>query len=463
MPHATDPSAAGEPVASVDPDVSSTAPASTLGQTPHEPTVRPWELELLISGALVFGMLQLPDRVDAWYTHVSPGLDGGFSSAALLVSIYLKMALYAVIGGFVLHLGVRAYWVGVIGLEAVFPGGIIWEKTRSGPIMRDLQRRATPPLQALIDGADRLASLVFATGLMLAMLFCTSLLLIAVVSAVVYGTVGLVFGGDATAIAAEAFFFLLIGPMLIATVVDRRYGEHLDPGSRRARMVSAVGRATLRVTRYAVFQPLMLTILTNLRAPKRASILFMGLVIGGVLLAGRERLFEGRGMADGYTYLPDTAGRLGGEPGFYEDQRTDDLRTASLPSIQSDMVRDPYVRLFIPYRPRRHNLLVEGRCARGRAADSVAATPRPTTDEAEAAVLRCLSSLQPVTLNGRPVTAPFRFYTQPRTGIRGIAAYIPVGALPKGENVLSVARLSAPGAKPGAPPPQPPYIIPFWL
>ena len=77
-------------------------------------------------------------------------------------------------------------------------------------------------------------------------------------------------------------------------------------------------------------------------------------------------------------------------------------------------------------------------------------------------MLRCLASLQPVTLNGRPVAAPFRFYTQPGTGIRGIAAYIPVAGLPKGENVLAVARLPllvpARGAKP-----RPPFTIPFWL
>jgi len=34
----------------------------------------------------------------------------------------------------------------------------------------------------------------------------------------------------------------------------------------------------------------------------------------------------------------------------------------TLPSIQSDVIRDPYVKLFIPYYPRRHNPVVEKRC-----------------------------------------------------------------------------------------------------
>jgi hypothetical protein len=457
MSQAIDPPAAADPSSLVIPDVPA-PPASTLGQTPHEPTIRPWELELLISGALVFGMMQLPERVGAWFDRVEPSLDAGFASGAFLASIYVKMALYAVIVGFVLHLAIRAYWVGVIGLEAVYPGGIVWEKTRAGPIMRDVQRRGTPSLQALIDGADRLASLVFACGLMLALLFCFSLVMVGGLLAVSYATIGFALNGVAAAAGFEVLLFLLVVPMMVATLVDRRYGDRLDPAGRPARMVRAVGRGTMRVMRYAVFQPLMLVIVTNLRGQKRAMVLFMAVVTGAVVFAGRDRIFAGRGFSDGYTYLPDDAGRLGVNPRSYEDKRAEGEVVADIPSIQSDMVRDPYVRLFIPYRPRRHNLLIARRCAGG----SVASAPRPATQGAEAAVLRCLALLQPVTLNGRPVTAPFHYYAQPGSAVRGIAAYIPVAGLPRGENVLTVGPLPRPDAAPGAKPP-PPFVIPFWL
>jgi hypothetical protein len=351
--------------------------------------------------------------------------------------------------------------VGVIGLEAVFPGGIVWEKARGGPIMREVQRRATPPLQALIDGADRLASLVFACGLMLAMVFCFTMVLVAVISGVAALTVGRFTGPVGTGVAMEVILFLLVGPLVVATLVDRRWGDRLDPAGRPARAVRAVGRGSAAVMRYAVFQPLLLTIVTNLRSQKRAMVVFAALLVGGVLFAGRGKLFPGRGLSDGYTYLPDDAGRLAVAPRFYEDKRGADEVVADVPSIQSDMVRDPYVRLFIPYRPRRHNQLLARSCARGLPADS-AAVPHPATEAGEEAVLRCMAALQPVTLNGRAVTAPFRFYTQPGTGVRGIAAYIPVAGLPRGENVLRVGALARPDAPPGAKPASP-FVIPFWL
>jgi hypothetical protein len=218
----------------------------------------------------------------------------------------------------------------------------------------------------------------------------------------------------------------------------------------------------MSVMRYTLFQPLMLTILTNLRSQRRGVVVFVLLAVAGIAVAAKDKLWTGRELSDGYVYLPDEVGRLGVDPKYYEDKRADDEVVADVPSIQSDMVRDPYVRLFIPYRPRRHNELVARHCRAGAAAGPVASVPRPVTEGAEAAVLRCLASLQPVTLNGRPVAVPFRFYTQPRTGIRGIAAYIPVAGLPKGENVLGVARLPLLDPEPGAKP-RPPFAIPFWL
>ncbi|HEV7590408.1 MAG TPA: hypothetical protein VGO40_20020 [Longimicrobium sp.] len=461
MSQAIDPPAAVESSPLVIPDVPP-APTSTLGQTPHEPKVRPWELELLISGALVFSLLQMPGQVDAWYNHLAPGLDGAFALAARFSWLYVKVALYAITGGFVLHLAIRAYWVGVIGLEAVYPGGIVWEKSRSGPIMRDIQRRATPSLQSLIDGADRLASLVFAGGFILAMVFAFSMLLVASVSLLAYGVAGVALDGVAQGVALDALLILLFGPLFVATFVDRRYGDRLNPTGRTARVVRAVSKSASGVMRYTLFQPLLLTILTNLKSQRRGAVLFVLLAMAGLTLAGKDKIFPGRGLSDGYTFLPDDAGRMGVEPRYYEDKRAEGETVTTVPSIQSDMVRDPYVRLFIPYRPRLHNLLVARRCARGSAAGSLASAPRPATEGGQAAVLRCLAALQPVTLNGRPVSAPFRFYTQPATGVRGIAAYIPVAGLPKGENVLRIAPLPEPNPAPGAKPPSP-FVIPFWL
>jgi hypothetical protein len=143
----------------------------------------------------------------------------------------------------------------------------------------------------------------------------------------------------------------------------------------------------------------------------------------------------------------------------YADQRTGAAALSSVPFIQSDMIRDPYVRLFIPYVPDRDNHVLES-CpgaappSAGTASDSARA----------AAAIRCLAVLHAVELNGRPLPdLDFRFSTDPRSGRVGIVTYVPLAQLPRGRNVLTL--------EPSPPPPdQAPssgsptrMTIPFWL
>jgi hypothetical protein len=431
---------------------------STLGQTPHEPTVRPWELELLISGALVFSMIQLPGQVDTWFHRLEPRLDATWFIAAFLAWYYVKLALYALVGGFVVHLAVRGYWVGVIGLEAVFPGGIRWDRTRSGPILRKLQQERTPALQTLIDRADRFASMVFGGALAVALMFFYSLTVGGVLTLATFALSQLVSGTPmSSVVTVEVTLAIFLGPMVVARTVDRLYGDRLDPDGRAAALIRRVGGAYQWIQNTALFSPLMLTLVTNLRQRRHgltigivAAVFVAFFFVKDVLVADGEMSF------DGYTFLPDDAdvGRNGVQPRYYIDRRGDSRSDLEAPAIQTDIVRDPYVRLFIPYRPRRHNDLIKRLCPGVR--------PSPADDAASGGVIQCMARLQPVALNGRPVSTPFRFYTDPRSDIRGIVTYIPVAGLPRGENVITVSRLPvldpSPGEKPLAP-----YTIPFWL
>ena len=47
---------------------------------------------------------------------------------------------------------------------------------------------------------------------------------------------------------------------------------------------------------------------------------------------------------------------------MYENQREDGESYPRTPSIQSDIIRDPYVKLFIPYSPARHNPAIAAAC-----------------------------------------------------------------------------------------------------
>jgi hypothetical protein len=70
-----------------------------------------------------------------------------------------------------------------------------------------------------------------------------------------------------------------------------------------------------------------------------------------------------------------------------------------------------------------------------------------------------------VTLDGKPIANPaFSFYEQPKTGQRGILAYISADSLGAGRHELTVNVTVDPedsaGVKSYTPPK--PWVIPFW-
>lgn len=87
------------------------------------------ELELIISSLTTVALFTLPgwlfERYAESYTHLSVTLVvSGTSAITLLTGLS-----YGLGSCFLLHLLARAYWVGMIGLRAVFPQGIDWDRT----------------------------------------------------------------------------------------------------------------------------------------------------------------------------------------------------------------------------------------------------------------------------------------------------------------------------------------------
>lgn len=130
------------------------SPEASEAPRREDPSDRIWELELLISGAVTLGLLQLPGGVDAFYRSLDARVSTESATALLLGYEFTKIILYLLIASFVLHLGARAYWVALIGLYAIFPGGIRWGELPLRAEPRRFYRRNTPALPAAIEGCS---------------------------------------------------------------------------------------------------------------------------------------------------------------------------------------------------------------------------------------------------------------------------------------------------------------------
>jgi hypothetical protein len=425
-----------------------------------------WELELLISGAVVFALLQLPSGVDRVYERLDPHLASTVAFGVFIVYYYAKLTLYALIAAFLVHLAARAYWVGLVGLEAVFPHGVRWENSQYGPIGRRFYQERVPPLATLIARTDNFCSTIFSFAFTIVFIFVISILWAGVLALVALAISRLLFGGERMGDVFRTLAFSLLIPTMAAPLLDKAIGKRLSPTGLPARFLYRLTTFYYRALFMNLYAPVTNVLFTNVR--KKAiypiftasfvallGVFFLSLILQGDLVS-----------LDSEIYRPGEDGEHTVRTDYYEGLRPAGEIYRTLPSIQSDIIRDPYVRLFLPYYPRRHNPLIEKRCPgvrplreAGLRVESPQADDRP--GGSPEAVLRCFARIHRVSLDGRPISVPFHFSTHPRTGLRGIVAYIPAEGLSRGSHLLRVEALPRPKPREGEEPPEP-HLIRFW-
>jgi len=454
----TAPSASSVSLSSAGPE----APAERFGVR------QTWELEMLISGAVAFALLQLPSAVDQLYDRLDSHFAGNLFDALFIAHYYAKLALYTLILSFLIHLAARAYWVGLVGLEAVFPQGVRWDKVRQGPITRRLYEERLPSLPSMIVRADNFCSMIFSFSFTIVFVFVFSIFLAGLLGIAALAISRLFLGGEQLGMVFKILVLLVLLPGVLTPLLDKAIGARLDPARRPARLLRALTAFSYRAFFMDLYGTMTMTMFSNVRKRAIYPLFFVAFttVIGLFLVSEMARSRQLSAGSD--VYMPAEGGALEINPNHYESQRPEGVVFPRLPSIQSDVIADPYVKLFIPYYPRYHNPVLAQRCAGAGPLQEAGLRfekRSPSAPPAGAAeqVLRCLAEIHRVTLDGRPLQdLEFHFFTHPGDGVRGILGYIPTAGLARGSHLLQVEAVPRPEPEKNERPPDP-YRIRFWL
>lgn len=436
--------------------MSETESATPARQAMPRHTTPTWEMELLISGATVFALMQLPGLIDAWVNHWMPRFDAEAAVMVLLPSVYLKSAVYALIVTFVLHLGTRGYWVALVGLASVYPQGLRWEGLKWGPNYLQVVRSRMPALPEQIERADNRASQVFGFGLGFALVLLVPLVFVTAIAVLAYGVYLFVDKRWPWTWIWNGLMMAAGAPYFAAVMIDRWFGSRLASEGSTARSIRATLGRYHRIG-FSSFTNFPVALFMSQFGQRRGGMLFGVGVLLLVSFTMLQHLWAGVGSAIGqfgpaYIADSDTQRRL--EPQHYADQRdaTDTLNL--LPFIGSEVARGDYVRLFIPYRPRRDAAAVDKHCLEF----DIGAGEDHRLNEAMA----CLDRLYLVSLDGKPIDDPqFDRAVDAATGVNGVVAMIRIADLPVGRHELEVARPLEEGRAPNRPP-RKPYRIAFW-
>lgn len=416
-------------------------------------TTPTWEMELLISGATVFALMQLPSLLDAALASLLPRFDLQAGTMILLPWIYVSSMVYALIITFVLHLATRGYWVALVGLASVYPEGVRWEALKWGPHYLATVRNRMPPLPILIERADNRASQVFGFGLGFALVVIAPLVLVTVTAGAAYG-IGELTGRRWSWMGIwNLIVALIFAPYLVMIGIDRFWGRHLAPDGRAARLLRRGFAGYLRAG-FSSFINFPVTMFVSLFGQNRGPMLLTLVVLMLVALSLGKQFwndFESRVGQFGPLAHATVGQARTLNPQYYADQRDPDDAITPLPFISSEVVPGDYLRVFIPYRPTRDNRALQASCPE--AARAAAGDPD--------LVLDCLAGLYRISIDGIRVADPaFDRAIDPQTRLRGVVAMLRIADLAPGRHELEVGQAAIGGRAEATPAPA--HRIPFW-
>ncbi len=411
-------------------------------------TTPTWEIELLISGALVFSLLKLPNVLDAAILQILPSLQSELVVGLNLVSVYLRAALVTLAVAFVIHLILRAYWVALVGVNSVYPEGPRWERAKSGVHTRMQQQRNWVPLEVRIESFDNAASLVFAAGVGMGV-FMVSLSILAGSLLLLSTLLGHYL---VLSLSMQTWLIVLLSvalfPAFFAGGIDYFFGSRISPDGRLGRFIGVLLSMSEYFPGFRQFNAIAQTIGLNL--PKRApfSLLLFALMTSTFFISEmsntrsiREPRMRIMSMQQN---LP-----LASKPEHYRDQRRGTQKFFAVPTIASRELGDSALELFVSLRADRHPAAFMKNCPELAA---LAHAQEATLDH-DRAWLHCAAQVFTPTLDGVTLDASDLLYTvDAQSGLEGLLLRVPNSAFTSGKHVIGVQNIANADKSPPLPP-----------
>jgi len=406
-----------------------------------------WNLELLISGAAIVFAGFLPEWAERAYylqqQYVALADGGPFSSLPLLAYAFFKMVTWLLIAAFVVHLVMRAFWVGLIGLQAAYPEGIRYERIPNvAPAVRKFQEGKLGRLDDFIRRLDRLCSQVLALAFLIALMGVA----VGLAYNILFWTMQAIQILLPQKIAVGLYGVLVVGIMVVgiavlwinlraknSKVLAEKYGHQA------ARLSWGLSSATMPL----LMRPIMylsLAFMSNV-SPRRYYWMLGGvsvLLMVGVFVIVAQKMGEIKQrnlleIRDWYS--------VGDPARLLQSDAYDNLRPLSghIPplSIEADVVEGPFLRVFAAY-PKTLDAAINKVCPAPVLPDSLRRDRR--VRYLDSLRLACLNRFFQLSVNDSLYREPGWVFHEKdgAVPVKGLLAYLPTASFLSGKNVLTL-------------------------
>ncbi|MGB3143040.1 MAG: hypothetical protein WBB24_02955, partial [Maribacter sp.] len=391
-----------------------------------------WEAELLVSAVAIFAILKSFAGLDWMVIQFIDYLNPSQYAIAYFITVCGYLAIGLLGAMFVIHFTLRAYWIGLVGLNSVFPDYGL-EDSAYSPIYTKKILSVLPKISYSISKIDELCSVIFSAAFAFMMIY-----LYITISATVYLLIfNLLKDMVPTWILLlpliPLVLFMVLGIIISIPANMKKY--HTNEKLQHLYFVYA------RWGAYFMYGPLNKSILqitmlfgSNFKKKKGLVkmvffILFIGVLFGGT------KMFS----SDFYYLLRFDKGqditRI--QPAFYSDNNLNEDFLFT-PEISSDLVETSTLKVFIPIFE--HEVKMMKIDCGIEVSDKVGNKEAEAREKIRKQYLDCYQNQTQVQVDGQSVEVKFLKTDHPITGQFGISGYLNLDSLAKGAHEIQIQK-----------------------
>lgn len=412
-----------------------------------------WQLELLVSAFTIFLLIGANSQfgefiIDLQYQY---NLNGAISIAYIFL-ILIQKSILALTICLVVHLMLRGFWIGAIGLRSV-QSTIDFNKLNYNEFFTEKLKKKVISLDKMVIMLDEICSVIFAFsfliisillafGMFLTFLAISGFVLSTGLSALPSGTFSLIL----TIIVTFIYFILIIAGMIY--MIDYFTLGFFKKIKWFARLYYPVYRFYNIITLSSLSRSIYYYLISKF-SKKRIRIVYA--------LVGVTVLFMILFSFDQYQYFPGSSRGNIVNANFYDDERPDDKYINTI-SIESKFIDKRHFQVFLRYDPA-DNPLIAAQCPDYEPLkdDGLNMQLRFKTEganfqitgidfsnEDQQILLDCQKSIYQISVNDSIYSSlKYHFYIHPAKSQKGLLTTIPTDDFIVGENILSVKKVSA--------------------
>ena len=391
-----------------------------------------WEAELLVSAIAIFGTFKLFDII-GWATnnfinllHPNQYVIGYF------ITFFGLIALSVLASMFLIHFFLRAYWIGLVGLNSVFPDYSIKDSAYS-KIYTEKILSILPKLTDSIKKVDELCSVIFSVAFTFLLMY-GYMSIFASIYLLIYNLLSDYIHQYILLIPAIIGAILMLVQMIVTIIANLKvYREN--------EKIQTLSFKVNQLASFMLFGPLNKAILqvsmifgSNFKKKKSLvnlvlTFIFLGIFLTGYQLKNTNILY----LANNNKYYNSTKVYAS----FYKEDNINNTFLLS-PEIASDKVTSEVLKIFIPVFKHEKDL-------RTAPCDTLQIGKEATSDIKRSIqtdnFLNCIDTYYQLFIDDKKITVDFlRQNAHARTKQAGVISYVDVSQLTKGIHILEIKK-----------------------